>query len=161
MNAQTLTAMAAAKKWNQSDIARAAGVSRQRVSQWFKEVDQYGYISTQIGHARLLAAALGVNVGDLLQPWPLLADSQQVRRETTKLLWDFLYPDLLTLLIAALEGRRDALARVVQVYGLYASANLFGIRVWRDFPKFKSLIKPARRTELEHLWKYQQHQMKA
>ena len=161
MNLQTLRAMAIAKNWNQSDLAAAAGVSRQRVSQWFHELAPDGFINIQMSHARALAKALDVNIGELVEPWPILADRQRLRRETTRLLWDHLYPDIVSLLTAARDGRKDALARIVQVYGLFGGAKLFGASIWRDFPKFKALIKPARRAELEHLWCYRQSQMKA
>ncbi len=161
MYAETLKAIAKVKHLNQSDLARAAGVSRQRVSQWFQEVNDEGYINTQIEHARALAVALQVDIGTLVQKLPLMDDQSRLKRETTRLLWDQLYPDLVSLLIAAMDGERDALARIVQVYGLYEAAKLLGGRVWREFPRYKGILKPARRIQLEALWQYRQIQMKA
>lgn len=96
----------------------------------------------------------------LLRPLPLLGDEPSLERETTRLLWDKLYPDVTSLLVAALEKNHTALARIVQIYGLYATAKLFGACIWRDFPKYKQFIHPVRRAELEYLWLYRQSQTK-
>ena len=145
---------------NQSDLARAVGVSRQCVSQWMLDCSSDGFVNIQTKHLLLIAKALNVIPDTLLRPLPLLCDPQSLQRETVRLLWDKLYPDLLSFLIAVLERRPEALARCVQVNGLYASARLFGERVWRDFPKYKHFIHPARRKELECLCQYRQSQMR-
>jgi len=158
MHLQTVKAIAAIKHLNQSDLAAAANVSRQRVSQWFKSEPADGYVNIQTDHLRAIATALGVDATDLLKQLPLLDDPHAAARYTTTLLWDRLYPDLVSLFAAALGGERDALARVVQVFGLHAAAKLIGPSVWRGFPRYKSLIKPARRTALEHIWQYRFNQ---
>ena len=159
MNIRTLKALTAFKHLNQSDVARAAGVSRQRASQWFNDASS-GFVNIQTKHLLAIADALGVSADDLLRPLPLLDDEPMLHQESTKLLWDRLYPDLVGFLTAVLEGRRDAVARLVQVYGLHTSAKLIGHRVWIDFPKYKNFIKPVRRAELERLWQFRQNQMK-
>jgi transcriptional regulator with XRE-family HTH domain len=161
MYAATLKAYATLKGMNQSAIAAAAGVSRQRVSQWFKETPPNAVINVRMANALKLAAALSIDVGELSKPFPLVVEEKRLRSESTRLLWDKLYPDIVSLFAAALDGRRDALARVTQVFGLHEAAALFGSRVWRDFPRYKSFIKPARRAGLEHLWQYQQSQTSA
>ncbi len=157
----TVKVFAALKGMNQSDIAAAAGVSRQRVSQWFKETPEDGMIDVRLSHALKLASSWGVSVDELSKPLPLLNDEMSMRTETAQLLWDRLYPDVVSLFTAALNQRLDALARVAQVYGLYEAAKLFGSAVWRDFPRYKNFIKPARRSGLEQLWQYHQNQTNA
>ena len=158
MHLQTVKAIAAIKRLNQSDMAAAAKVSRQRVSQWFKSAPADGYVNIQTDHLRAIATALGVDASDLLKQLPLLDDPHAAARYTTMLLWDRLYPDLVSLFAAALDGVPDAMARVVQVLGLHAAAKMLGPRVWRDFPRYKTLIKPARRIALEHIWQYRFNQ---
>lgn len=160
MQNQTLKAVATIRKLNQSDLARAAGVSRQRISQWLHDAPADGFVNIQTKHLLSIAKALGIQPGALLRSLPLLCDEQRLKGETAKLLWDRLYPDLTSLLVAGLERQPQALARVVQVYGLFASAKLFGGRVWRDFDTYKQFIHPVRRKELECLWQYRQSQMK-
>ncbi len=160
MHIQTLKAVATIRKLNQSDLARAAGVSRQRISQWLHDASADGFVNVQTKHLMSIATALDILPGILLRPLPLLCDDQRLRGETARLLWDKLYPDLTSLLVAALERQPQALARLVQVYGLFASAKLFGGRVWRDFDKYKPFIHPIRRKELECLWQYRQSQTK-
>jgi transcriptional regulator with XRE-family HTH domain len=160
MHIQTLKAVATIRNLNQSDLARAAGVSRQRISQWLHHAPVDGFVNIQTKHLMSIAAALGILPGVLLRPLPLLCDEQGLQGETARLLWDKLYPDLTSLLVAALDRQPQALARVVQVYGLFASAKLFGGRVWRDFDTYKQFIHPVRRKELECLWKYRQTQTK-
>lgn len=149
------------KGMNQSDLARAAGVTRQRVSQWFEKADAHGFINARMNHVMALASTLGMDVGMLTRKLPLLDDKPRLKRDTARLLWDRLYPSIVELFAAALAGERTALARVVQVYGLYEGARLFGERAWREFPRYKSLLKPARRAQLELLWQYRQNPTKA
>ncbi len=160
MNIQTLKALAIINHLNQSDLARAAGVSRQCASQWLHGHHANGFVNIQTKHLLAIADALNVKADDLLRAMPLLGDDASSARETTRLLWDKLYPDLTTLLVAALEESPEALARIVQVHGMYLSAKLFGARIWRNFQKFKKFIHPVRRAELEGLWQYRESQMK-
>jgi transcriptional regulator with XRE-family HTH domain len=159
MNVQTLKALAAARHLNQSDIAKAAMVSRQRVSQWFKSGDEFVNVRSRALHA--IAKALRVDVDVLMDPMPLLDDQAALLRQTTALLWDRLYPNVVTLFVAALEGEKEAIARLVQVYGLHATSKMLGPSVWKDFQRYKQYIKPARRAGLEQLWQYRQSQMNA
>lgn len=160
MHLQTLKAIATIRHLNQSDLARAAGVSRQRISQWMQQSSSDGFVNVQTKHLMSIAKALDISPDSLLRPLPLLCDEQSLQRETARLLWDKLYPDLMSLLVAVLERQPQALARVVQIYGLYSSAKLFGERVWRDFSKYKQFIHPVRRKELESVCQYRQSQTK-
>ena len=159
MDIQTVKAIAVIRRLNQSDLARAAGVSRQSVSQWFHESSSR-FVNIQTKHLLAIADALDVSADVLLRPLPLLADESMSTIETTKLLWDKLYPDIVSLINAALDGRNDAVARFVQVYGLFSAAKMLGPKVWREFPRYKRYLKPARRVELERLWTFRQSQMK-
>src|SRR4051812_3877247 len=96
MQQTTLSALARARGLSQSDLARAAGVTRQRVSQWFRDEPEDGVISLHSKHLQNLAAALGVSVDELLHPLPLLGEAAAAREESAKLLWDRLYPDLVS-----------------------------------------------------------------
>jgi len=157
MNAQKVKALATARGLNQSDIARLAQVSRQRVSQWFRATAPGAPIALRATTLKALADGLGVSADELLTPLPLLGDPEKTERETVKLLWDRLYPDLVSFAIDVGRGRAPALARLVQVYGLYAAARIAGASVWKNFPKYRKHIHPVRRQELELLWKWRMH----
>ena len=144
---------------NQSDIARAAGVSRQRVSQWFEMEKNNAIVNVRSDHLRNLASALNVRVDDLLKPLPIVEDDDVNRKETTNLLWDRLYPDLVEFAIEAGKLRDKALARLVQVYGLFNSAHILGEKVWTKFPEYKKYIQPTLRKELELLWNLRENRM--
>jgi len=152
MNTVTVRALADSRGLNQSDIARLAGVSRQRVSQWFHSTGSGAAVSLRSGNLKALADGLEVSVDELLSPLPLLEDRAKAQHETAKLLWDRLYPDLAQFAIDVGRGRSHAVARLVQVYGLYAAARMVGKSVWKNFPKYRKHIHPVRRKELELLW---------
>ncbi|MCX6109437.1 MAG: helix-turn-helix transcriptional regulator [Proteobacteria bacterium] len=154
MNTQTLKALAEARNLSQADIGRYAGVSRQAVSQWFKtpETD----ISIGSLHLKALADAIGASADDLLRPLPLVDKPMELGRVQTQLLWDRLYPSVPALAAAAVRGEAAAIARLVQSYGLYATADMLGAKVWRDFPAYKTHLIPARRRALEAIWQLRQ-----
>ncbi|MCC7441796.1 MAG: hypothetical protein IT285_09185 [Bdellovibrionales bacterium] len=60
--------------------------------------------------------------------------------------------------MALIQGEEPALARLVQVYGLYKAAKTAGRKVWERFPQYKRHIRPTRREQLEHVWRYRQSQ---
>jgi transcriptional regulator with XRE-family HTH domain len=154
MNTQTLKALAKARNLSQADIGRYAGVSRQWVSQWFKGRETE--ISIGSLHLKDLADALGVPADDLLRPLPLVDTPVELARVQTQLLWDRLYPSVPSLAAAAVRGEGAAVARLVQIYGLYATARMLGEKVWRDFPDYKTHLIPARRRALEAIWQLRQ-----
>jgi len=153
MNVTTLKALADSRGLNQSDLARMAGVTRQRVSQWFVGQPVNGSVNLGSASLKALADGLGVTADDLLVALPLLEQPERLSRETANLLWDGLYPDLVSFAIDVGRGLPEAVARLVQIYGLYASARMAGKSVWTGFPKYKKYLHPARRKELEVLWK--------
>jgi transcriptional regulator with XRE-family HTH domain len=155
MNAQSLRAISQLRMISQSELARMAGVSRQAVSQWFKAP-----IGTELNvrtpHLRQLSDALHIDAKDLLQPLPVLDDGEAVRQYETTLLWDCLYPSLVDFSVALVHGESVALARLVQVFGIYKASKIAGQKIWDRFPGYKRHIRPIRREEIERVWQIHQ-----
>lgn len=152
MDPRTLAAHLKARGWSRSELARRIGVSRQAVSLWFRKD---GQVTLRSGHLLRIAEALGVPVEELARPLPCLGEERERLRAT--LLWDRLYPDLDEFVIAVNAGDPRAMARLVEVYGLYASEKMIGDRAWKDFPVYKRYIHPARRRGLETLERWHRH----
>jgi transcriptional regulator with XRE-family HTH domain len=150
MNIDTLHKIAKFQGLTQSDLAEAAQVSRQAVSQWFNHKE--AFVPVASNHLLNLSRAIGVSADVLLNE---IADQDWWERETTNLLWDKLFLDLVDFLSALDQGDMRALARLVEVYGLFASAKMVGTRVWDDFSKYQNYLPPMRRKELEQLWQSQ------
>ena len=157
MDSRTLTLIGMLRGLNQSDFARMAGVSRQAVSLWAKQP----VISLRSKNLRQLSTALGVSLDDLVQPLPILNDEKNAATLQITLLWDRLFPSLESFVIALVQGDLRAVARLVQVYGLYASAKTLresgresggGSPVWKNFHQYKRYLHPARRSQCEKLW---------
>ncbi len=149
--AQGLLSLQTLRSLNQSDLARLAGVSRQAVSLWFKDAGA-GRIKMSADHLLSLCRGLGISAEDLAADFPALDPGQRTRLEAT-LLWDRLYPTLEDLGIAACAGEPQALGRLVETYGLYASAGMLGPAVWERFTDYRGYIHPARRPGLERIWR--------
>ena len=140
-----------ARQINMSELARRVGISRQAVALWFQ---QGASIRIRGEHLLRVARALNTSVERLHRPLTCL---QSPHREAlrAKLLWDGLYPSLEALALAANAKEARAIARLVEVYGLYAPAKMLGQSiVWRGFPDYKALIPPVRRRQLEALWRW-------
>ena len=150
MNTATLKAYARAQGLNQSAIAKAAGVTRQAVSIWFSKQGKVDLLSSTL---QRLALSLGVTGEALSQPLPILGDPVERKKWETDLLWDRLYPDLESFVAGVNRGQKTALARLVQMCGLYQAEKIAGRQVWKKFESYKALIHPARRREAEILWK--------
>ena len=148
MDFKTLSIIATLRGLNQSDLAALAGVSRQAVSLWAKQ----SIINLRLKNLQQLAKGLGVSLDDLVQPLPVLNDPKATETLQTGLLWDHLFPSLESFVVALVKGDLRALARLVQVYGLYGGAKTMGPAVWKKFPQYKNLIHPARREQCEKLW---------
>jgi transcriptional regulator with XRE-family HTH domain len=149
MNVRTLKALLKRKGWSQSELARQVGVSRQAVSLWFQRDE----VNLQSRHLIRLGRVLGSPVEDLTEPLPCF-DPEMHARTRTALLWDRLYPDLDDFALALNSGDPRALARFVEVYGLFAAEKTLGPAAWTRFPDYRRLIHPARRRELETLWEW-------
>ncbi len=128
-----------------------AGVSRQAVSLWFKEADS-GQVKMSADHLLSLCRGLGVSAEDLAAEFPIFDPDQRAGLEAA-LIWDRLYPTLEELAIAACAGEAAALGRLVETYGLYASAAMLGPMVWERFAAYRVYIHFARRPGLERIWR--------
>lgn len=147
VDVRALEALLKARGLTRAELARRVGVSRQAVSLWFKQ----DTAELKSRHLVRLSEVLGVPVEELVRPLPCFdADTHAELRAT--LLWDRLYPDIDDFAVALVASEPRAVARLVQVYGLYASEKMLGASVWTDFPVYMRHIHPARRSELETLW---------
>lgn len=147
LDTRTLEALLKVRGLTYAELARRLGVSRQAVSLWFKR--ERAELKSR--HLVGLSEVLGVPVEDLVRPLPCF-DAETHAELRATLLWDRLYPDLDDFAIALIGSERRAVARLVEVYGLFASEKLLGASVWEDFPNYKRYIHPVRRRELETLW---------
>jgi len=152
MHLETTRAIVKAHSLNHSGIASAAGISRQAVSLWFK-TSKNGVASVKTEHLLNLSKALGISLDELAAPIPAL-DETAASRLRADLLWDRLYPDLTSFAVAVCRWELRAVARLVEVHGLYNGARMAGPGAWERFPEYKDFIKPGRRDDLERLWRY-------
>ncbi|MBI4231478.1 MAG: helix-turn-helix transcriptional regulator [Planctomycetes bacterium] len=147
------------KRLSQSDLARMAGVSRQAVSLWLRGTEGKGAndpVEVRSSHLVALARAAGVSVDDLVDDLPLLGDPETRADVETEMLWDRLYPGLIAF-AAALAGREPAaVARLVQVRGMYGAAAVLGESIWNGFDGYKRFLPPVRRRECQRLWDLRQ-----
>jgi len=156
LNTRTLAAYLKARNWTRAELARRVGVSRQAVSLWFQAEEA----NLQSRHLMRLAEVLVVPVEDLARPLPCFDPQTRARLRAT-LLWDRLYPDLDDFAVALNAGDPRAVARFVQVYGLFAAEATLGPSVWAQFPDYKRHIHPTRRAELETLWHWHESRQAA
>ena len=129
---------------NNSKLAQAAGLSRAAVTKWFQS--DKDKINMQTAHLFKMAENLNIPAQILLTP---LADLTPFQ---TRFLWDSLYPDMESFLVAILEKRSPALARLVQVLGFHDAQKIAGKAIITGFLKYKKHLKPARKKQLEILW---------
>lgn len=139
-----------ARGMSQSDLARLAGVSRQAVSLWFSSDEKP---QPRSGHLENLSRGLGVSIDDLVWPLPFLENEEGRLRLGAELNWDKMYPDVEGFLLALCRDELKAVARLVEAYGLFASARMAGPAVLDRFPEYKRFLPPALRRDLEPLWK--------
>lgn len=138
----TLEVLCKLRGLSQADLSRMAGVSRQAVSLWFKSKEPK--LNVQSKHLENLSKALEIKIDSLLDPLPFL-------NLNTWLLWDRLYPSVEDFGVALVKGELRALARLVESYGLFKSANLMGKIIWKKFLNYKKFIPPVRRKQCETL----------
>ncbi|PIT98777.1 MAG: hypothetical protein COT74_13870 [Bdellovibrionales bacterium CG10_big_fil_rev_8_21_14_0_10_45_34] len=156
MNLATLKALAKIKGLRQSDIAVRAGLSRQAVSKWWNQKSHCVDVLAKT-HERL-AKSLGVSMETLSNPLPVVDEKKLKKKMEVQLLWDKLYPDIEGFSRGLVVGRPEAFARLVQVFGLFASEKIVGKQIIHQFPKYKKIIHPARRRTLEIVWNEIQNQ---
>ena len=149
MRVDSLKFYVGARGMAQSELARRVCVSRQVVSHWFRQEPEAS-INIYSSHLARLAEVLGVSMEALQKPPPM--DGSQRKIATTELLWDRLFPSLEEFARSLVRGHPDALARAVQVYGLFGAEKLAGKKVWKKFPLYKQKIHPAYRKQAEIIW---------
>ncbi|MBN2492170.1 MAG: helix-turn-helix transcriptional regulator [Planctomycetes bacterium] len=154
MDPRTLHAYLKAAKLTPSDLARRIGVSPQIVSSW---IQKDGPAHLPEDDLSALSRALGVNAEDLERPLPCF-DTDEHNRLHARYLWDRLYPDLDDFAIGLNHLEPRAVARLVEVDGLYAAARILGEAAWDRFTSYKRFLPPARRRQLEtlHAWRSNQ-----
>lgn len=155
MNVQTLKSYCLIKGISQSTLAQKAGISRQAISAWIKKADaSAGDVDVNIysKNQERIANVLGVSANDLSERLPVLSDVKQKQQHETTLLWDHLYDSLEGFVAGFLRGQPEALARLVQIYGLFAAEKIAGKQVWDKFPRYKNKIHPAVCRKAEVIW---------
>ena len=105
MQLQLLEAIMEVRGLTQSDLARAANVSRQAVSAWFAEANPAGEatIDPKLSVVRQLSASLAIDVNTLISKYPLTRDDQELLRAS--FIWDGLYPSLISFALALVAGK--------------------------------------------------------
>ena len=157
MLVRVLRAYLNVRHMSQSELARRAGVSRQTVSSWLQS--DAGELNIYTDHLKGIALALGINTEDLTKPLPVISDQKSFIEIETELLWDHLYSNIEFFISALLRGQSEAMARLVQTYGLYQSEKIIGRAVWDKFQKYKSKIHPAMRKQSEIIWNLNKSQI--
>lgn len=140
--------------YRQSDLAKAAAVSRQAVSLWF--CGDGDFRNVHVANLLSLSAGLGITPAELLQPLPGLEGPAAERRLYAEFCWDRLYPDIHRFLVALAAARPRAVARLVECRGIYEAAAVIGAQVWSGYRNFRLLLPPARRTVIDAVWKIHQ-----
>ena len=152
MNPRTLRALLKIKGLTPAALAKGIGVSRQAISQWLKQTNQIGLNSKSLA---AIAQKFGLTLDEIYKPLPIVSDPREKKLYETELLWDFLYPDLESFVSALVRGQSEALARLVQVYGLFKAEKIAGRQIWNKFQKYKIKIAPAWRRQAEVIWNTQ------
>ena len=116
---------------SQSELAQKAGISRQLVSVWFKKAETQTDLNINVysNTQENLALVLGVSVKDLSLLLPIVSNQKQKSEFETTLLWDSLYPSIESFTAGFIRGQPEALARLVQTYGLFHSEKIAGKQV--------------------------------
>jgi transcriptional regulator with XRE-family HTH domain len=154
MNPTTLRAHLKALRMAPSELARRIGVSRQAVSKWFKGGAEIG---VKAAHLLAVSQVLRVRPEDLARPLPCF-EGEEHPRLRARYLWDALYPDLDDFAIALRRREPHAVARLVEIDGLFSAEKILGQWVWKEFDRFKRFIHPVRRRQLETLRKWQERE---
>jgi transcriptional regulator with XRE-family HTH domain len=153
MNLNTLQSLLKIRGWTPSQLAKEAGISRQVVSLWSSRARIQGFEDINVFSKNQKRVATALNVKPQTLDMALISEKNKEDLKT-ELLWDHLYPNLETFSAAIVKGQPDAVARLVQVYGLVASARMVGKKIWKTFPLYKKKLHPAYRKEAEIIWKY-------
>ena len=151
MYLSVLKAAMAKRRYRRSDLARAAGVSRQAVALWFAGAGDFRNV--HVASLLSLSAGLGIAPAELLRPLPGLQDRAAERRLHAEFCWDRSYADIYLFLAALAAAQPRAVARFIESRGIYEAAAVVGARVWRMYPRLRQLLPAARRTVVDTVWK--------
>lgn len=150
MKISTLKALAQIKGLRQADVASMAGVSRQAANRWWSSEEED--VNVFAGTQERLAKSFGVPMQTLSMELPVLSDEALRKKLETQLLWDRSFLNLEQFVRALATGNHEALARLTQVFGLFAAEKIAGQQVWKKFQQYKKKIHPGRRRTLEIIW---------
>ena len=150
MNVSTLKSLSLIKGLRQADVAAMAGVSRQAVHRWWVAGEEN--INVLSGTQERLAESFGIPMQTLSMELPVVSNEALRKNLEIQLLWDKNYPNLDRFVRGLVIGNLDALARLTQVFGLFAAEKIAGKQVWKKFPQYKNKIHPGRRHTLEVIW---------
>ena len=145
-----LKAAMAKKGYRQSDVAKAAAVSRQAVSLWFTAEGDFRNV--HVANLLNLSAGLGIAPAELLQPLPGLAGPAEERRLFAEFCWDRSYPDIYRFLVALCARQPRAVARLIGSRGIYEAAAVLGDEVWDTYPDLRPRLPAARRSVVDAVW---------
>ena len=95
MTSRLIALILASRRINQSDLARAAEVSRQAVSRWLS-----GKAGLRASNLFKLCRNLGLDPQLLLSENPLLSDADHWKRLEALYCWDQLFPSLQEFIVA-------------------------------------------------------------
>ena len=142
------------RNFNSVQISKMADISKQAVSLWFKSGNFF--IDLKISHLLRLCKALNVTLQYMVSPLPLIENKNSEQRSMTLFCWERLYPSFLEFIIAVIKKEHKAIARLVQIYGLYKASKICGSVIWKDFKEYKKYIHPIKRKECEFIWNFHQ-----
>ena len=91
--------------------------------------------------------------GELLKPFAGMTDPAAVRRLYAEFCWDRSYADIYGYLVALAGSEPRAVVRFIQSRGIYQAAAVLGKQVWRTYSELRRLLPPARRKEIDTVWK--------
>lgn len=149
MYLQLLKILKKIRSLNSSKLSQVAGLSRAAVTKWFQsDRDQ---VNMHTVHIFKISESLNIPAQILMTPLPDLTPLK------TRFLWDSLYPDMESFVMAILQKRSPALARLVQVLGFHDAKKIAGKSVITEFLKYKKHLKPVRKKQLEILWPLYTH----
>ncbi len=156
MNPATLATLIKARDLTPSEVSKQLGVSRQTLSKW---LNRQKHVDVRSDHLQKIASLFHVSMETLMNPLPALENTQAHELEAT-LNWDRLYFSVEEMIFALKKWEPQAVARVVQTYGLVTSARIVGDKkaLWDRYPYYKKHIHPGIRKVLDQVWEQQWNQ---